>query len=352
MEAQLKESVQLLQSLIAVPSFSKEEEGSADILYEFLKSKGVDVQRDKNNVWARNLNFEATKPTLLLNSHHDTVKPNQGYTRDPFDAAIINNKLYGLGSNDAGAALVSLMAAFLHFYDVKNLSFNLVLAVTAEEEISGANGIADLWSKLPPIDMAIVGEPTSNNVAIAEKGLMVLDCFSKGKAGHAARNEGVNAIYEALGDIHWFRTHRFERISETLGEVKMSVTQIQAGTQHNVVPDACSFVVDVRVTDAYTLEEVLEEIKASVRSEVKPRSLRLKPSSISENHPLVVAAKSCGLELFGSPTLSDQALIPAPSIKLGPGESARSHTADEFVYLHEIEQGIATYINLLSNLNF
>ncbi|HMP99687.1 MAG TPA: M20 family metallo-hydrolase [Cyclobacteriaceae bacterium] len=343
-------SIQLLQSLIAIPSFSKEEGVTADILYAYLKNHGVDAQRDKHNVWAKNLYFDASKPSILLNSHHDTVKPNQGYTRNPFEASIEGDKLYGLGSNDAGAALVSLIASFLHFYGQENLPFNLILAATAEEEISGANGIADAWQHFPKIDMAIVGEPTSLKVAIAEKGLLVLDCVSKGKAAHAARDEGRNAIYEAMGDIHWFRTHQFEKLSETLGEVKMTVTQIQAGTQHNVVPDTCAFVVDARVTDAYTLEEVLDEIKSAVRCEVKPRSMRLRPSGIEVNHPLVMAAKAIGLELFGSATLSDQALIPLPSIKLGPGDSARSHTEDEFVYLHEIEKGIETYIALLKNI--
>lgn len=344
--------IQLLQSLIAIPSFSKEEEHTATGIFQFLKEQGIFAKRDNNNVFAKNLHYNHSKPTILLNSHHDTVKPNTGYTRDPFAVDIVDGKLFGLGSNDAGASLVSLMACFIHFNKKENLPFNLVFAATAEEEISGADGIADLWNKLPKIDMAIVGEPTSLKVAIAEKGLLVLDCVSKGKAGHAARDEGRNAIYEAMRDIHWFRTHKFAKLSETLGEVKMSVTQIQAGTQHNVVPDACTFVVDIRVTDAYALEEILEEVKSSVSAEVKARSMRLKSSGIALEHPLVTAAKKLGFDLYGSPTLSDQALIPVPSIKLGPGDSARSHTADEFVYLHEIEKGIETYISLLANLEF
>ena len=350
MEDLHRDAITLLKQLIATPSFSKEEGGTAGLIEDFLRAKGVTTQRHLNNVWAMNQSFDASKPTLLLNSHHDTVKPNPGYTRDPFLATEENGKLYGLGSNDAGAPLVALLATFLHFYPNKNLKYNLVMAATAEEEISGPNGIESIWAHLPPIDCAIVGEPTLTDVAVAEKGLLVLDCISYGKAGHAAREEGVNAIYQALNDIDWFRSFQFPRISKTLGKVKMSVTVIQAGQAHNQVPPACNFTVDVRVTDAYTLEEILEEVKKHVACSVAPRSLRLRPSGIAETHPLAIAAKSIGCTLYGSPTTSDQALIPVPSIKMGPGDSARSHSADEFIYLQEIERGIDKYTKLLSHV--
>lgn len=343
------EAVQLLTRLISTPSFSREEDKTASLIEDFFKTKNIPTQRYGNNVWVQSLNFDASKPTLLLNSHHDTVKPNPAYTRDPFTPTVEDGKLYGLGSNDAGGPLVSLIAAFLHFYS-KPTKYNLVFAATAEEEISGSNGIESIWTKLPKIDCAIVGEPTLTDIAIAEKGLLVIDCVAKGKAGHAAREEGINAIYEAIKDIEWFRTYNFPKVSQTLGKVKMSVTVIQAGQAHNQVPPECKFTVDVRVTDAYTLEEVLEIVKANVKSTVAPRSLRLRPSGIDDNHPLVVSAKKLGRKLYGSPTTSDQALIPAPSIKVGPGDSARSHSADEFIYLHEIEAGIDTYIRLIEGL--
>ncbi len=316
----------------------------------FLRAKGVATQRHLNNVWAVNQFFDSNKPTLLLNSHHDTVKPNPAYTRNPFEPAEEDGKLYGLGSNDAGGPLVSLIATFLHFYSNPNLKYNLVLAATAEEEISGSNGIEAIWNQLPAIDCAIVGEPTLTDVAIAEKGLLVLDCVSMGKAGHAAREEGVNAIYEALKDIEWFRTFQFPRVSESLGKVKMSVTVIQAGQAHNQVPPECRFTVDIRATDAYTLEDILAEVRKHVTCSVTPRSMRLRPSGIPANHPLVVAAKSTGRKLYGSPTTSDQALIPAPSIKMGPGDSARSHSANEFIYLEEIQKGINAYTDLLNKV--
>lgn len=345
----MNEAVQLLTQLIATPSFSREEGKTADLLESFFKNKSIPTQRHLNNVWVQSSNFDQSKPTLLLNSHHDTVKPNTGYTRDPFAPTIEDGKLYGLGSNDAGGPLVSLIAAFVHFYS-KPLKYNLVLAASAEEEVSGVNGIESIWTKLPKIDCAIVGEPTRTDIAVAEKGLMVLDCIAKGKAGHAAREEGVNAIYEALKDIEWLRNYAFPKVSDTLGNVKMSVTVIQAGQAHNQVPPECKFTVDVRVTDAYTLEEILEVVRKNVRCEVTPRSLRLRPSGIANNHPLVVSSKKLGKKLYGSPTTSDQALIPAPSIKVGPGDSARSHSADEFIYLNEIEAGIDTYIKLIEGL--
>lgn len=345
------DSVDLLKKLIAIPSFSKEEEGTAAVLFEFLAEKGPEPQKLEKNVWAKNKHFDALKPTLLLNSHHDTVKPNSGYTRDPFKAQIENGKLYGLGSNDAGGPLVSLIGTFLHFFDRNDLNFNVVMAATAEEEISGANGIEKLWPELPHIDFAVVGEPTLTDVAIAEKGLLVVDCVSHGKAGHAAREEGENAIYLAMKDIEWFKTFQFPKVSPVLGQVKMSVTIIQAGQAHNQVPPTCTFTVDIRVTDAYTLEEVLGIVRQNVTSTVTPRSLRLKPSGIADHHPLAQAARGTGRKLYGSPTTSDQALIPVPSIKMGPGDSARSHSANEYIHVSEIETGIDTYIKLLEALN-
>lgn len=343
-------AINLLEQLIATPSFSREEDKTALVLEGFFRQHGIPPERKGNNVWARNRHFNPGKPTVLLNSHHDTVRPNSAYTRDPFKAEMIDGKLYGLGSNDAGGPLVCLILAFLHFYDQENLPFNLVIAATAEEEISGADGIESIWTLLPEIDFAIVGEPTLCQMAIAEKGLLVLDCVARGKAGHAARNEGVNAIYEAMRDIEWLKEYRFPKVSPTLGEVKMTVTVIQAGKQHNVVPADCSYTVDVRVTDQYTLEEVLEIVRQHVRAEVTPRSVRMRPSGISMDHPLVQAAQKLDIRLYGSPTTSDQALIPVPSVKIGPGDSARSHTADEFIHVAEIVNGINTYIALLNEL--
>lgn len=343
------DAIQLLQQLIATPSFSKEEDKTADILETFLKEKGVDVKRHLNNVWAKNKLFDEAKPTILLNSHHDTVKPNKGYTKDPFTPSVEDGKLYGLGSNDAGGPLVSLLTTFLHFYD-KPLTHNLIFAATAEEEISGKNGIEALLPLLGNIDFAIVGEPTQMQLAIAEKGLMVLDCVTHGKSGHAAREEGVNAIYEAIPDIEWFRTYKFPKVSPLLGPVKMSVTIIHSGSQHNIVPDICEFVVDVRVNECYTNDEVLEIITKSVKCNVNARSTRLQPSFIAEEHPIVQAGKELGLTVYGSPTLSDSALMRFPSLKVGPGDSARSHIADEYIFVKEIEEGIDTYINMLKKI--
>ena len=344
------QSVDLLRRMIATPSPSREEAQTADILKETLLSYEISCQRLHNNIWARNLYFDSSKPTLLLNSHHDTVKPNSGYTRDPFSATIEGDKLYGLGSNDAGASVVSLIAAFRHFYTRKDLPYNLILAITAEEEVSGLNGLSALLPELDELSAAIVGEPTGMNVAVAERGLMVLDCIAHGRAGHAARNEGDNAIYRAIKDIEWFRNFRFERHSELLEDIKMSVTVISAGSQHNVVPAECRFTVDVRSSDVYTNSEIVDIIRQHVSSEVIPRSTRLNSSAISLTHPLVVAATSLGCESFVSPTTSDQALLSIPSIKIGVGESSRSHSADEFVLLSEIREGIITYIKLLENI--
>ena len=341
-------AVALLRQMIQTPSFSKEEAGTAGLLAEFLQERGVEVHRKKNNVWAFNRHYNPAKPTILLNSHHDTVKPNGAYTRDPFAATVEGDRLYGLGSNDAGASGVSLLAAFLHFYDRKDLKYNLCVAITAEEENSGHDGLECVIPELGPLEFAIVGEPTLMQLAIAERGLMVIDCTAHGKAGHAAREEGDNAIYKAMQDIEWFRSYRFPKVSDLFGAVKMSVTIISAGTQHNVVPAECRFTVDIRVTDRYTNEEVLEIIKEHVSCEVKARSTRLRPSSIRPDHPIVQAGLALGRTTYGSPTTSDQALLDIPSLKLGVGDSARSHSADEFVHLSEIREGIELYIKMLS----
>lgn len=349
----------VLKQLITTTSFSKDERAAADIIERVLSDAGAVVERYGNNVVSRmNAGLAEAVPrpyTVLLNSHLDTVRPGATWMRDPFTPIVDNGKLYGLGSNDAGGALVMMLAAYLHFFEKADLPVRFVFAATAEEEISGANGMAlltrDVFTSLP-IDVAIVGEPTSMQMAVAEKGLMVLDCVAHGCTGHAARNEGINAIYAAFTDIDWFRTHRYERSSPVLGNVKMTVTQIDAGMQHNVVPDRCHFVVDVRVTDAYTNCEVLEEIRRHVACEVTPRSLRLAPSSIALDHPLVLAGIDMGLSTYGSPTMSDQALLPngVPSMKIGPGDSARSHTPDEWLGVTELEDGIATFIILLETM--
>ncbi|MBS0027917.1 M20 family metallo-hydrolase [Chitinophaga sp. 22321] len=341
-------AVALLKQMIATPSLSREEDGTAQLISDFLTAMDIPHERHLNNIWALNKHYDPSKRNILLNSHHDTVKPNPQYTRDPFSPDVEDGKLYGLGSNDAGGCLVSLIATFLHFYHRSDLSYNIILTATAEEEISGANGIESILSQLPAIEFAIVGEPTLTQLAIAEKGLMVLDCNSVGKAGHAAREEGENALYKALPDLNWFKDYRFPKVSETLGPVKMSVTVINTSNKaHNVVPADCSFVVDVRATDQYTLEELLDIIRANVSCEVKPRSTRMRPSFIPMDHPFVQAGLSIGKTCYGSPTTSDQALIPATSVKMGPGDSARSHTADEYIHLHEIKEGIDSYIRLL-----
>lgn len=343
-----QDSLSLLRQLISIQSYSREEAGTAEAIAQFLQARGVETHRQENNVWAFSQHYNPTLPTVLLNSHHDTVKPHPSWTFDPFTPMVQDGKLHGLGSNDAGGCLVSLIATFLHFYDRQDLKYNVVLAATAEEEISGRNGIELIYPQLGAVEFAIVGEPTQMHLAVAEKGLMVLDCVAHGQGGHAAREEGINAIYEALPDMEWFRTFRFPKESSFLGPVKMSVTVIQAGSQHNVVPDHCKFTVDVRLTDAYPPEEVLRIIRAHVKSEVTPRSTRLRPSSIDREHPIVQSGIRLGRNLYGSPTTSDQALLNIPSVKIGPGDSARSHTADEFIYLSELEEGIALYIQLLT----
>ena len=342
------EAIDLAKQLIAIPSFSKEEDGTADLIAAWLTAKGIPARRLQNNVWARNMHFDPAKPTILLNSHHDTVKPNKGYTLDPFSPLEQDGKLFGLGSNDAGGALVSLIATFVNYYGQQGLSHNLILAATAEEEISGHHGIELLLPELGNIDWGIVGEPTLMQLAVAEKGLLVLDCLAQGKAGHAAREEGENAIYKAVRDIEWFHTFRFPKISDLLGPVKMTVTVIQTDNKaHNVVPSQCHFVVDVRVNELYTFEEILDIIWSHTTCDVNPRSLRMRSSGISLEHPVVRSGIRAGRKCYGSPTTSDKALMPFPALKTGPGDSARSHTADEFIYLEEVREGIAGYIGLL-----
>lgn len=344
------DAIELLKDLIATESFSKQEDQTAEILEEFFRSNNIPYRRKKNNLWAKNKFFDPNKPTVLLNSHHDTVKPNPSWTLNPFNPSVKDGKLFGLGSNDAGGCLVSLIATFRYFYDRPDLKYNVVVAPTAEEEISGREGLELIVSELPPIEFAIVGEPTQMHLAVAEKGLLVLDCIAHGKSGHAARNEGENAIYKAIQDINWFQTHQFPKVSENLGPIKMSVTVINAGSQHNVVPDTCKYTVDIRVTEQYTLEEIIETVRKNVSSEVIPRSIRLKPSSIPMEHPIVQAGIGMGRTTYGSPTTSDQALLDCPSLKMGPGDSARSHTADEFIYIEEIEEGVELYIKMLEKV--
>ncbi len=345
------EAVELLRALVKVPSPSREEAETAGLLERWLAGRGIEgVRRSGNNVWVRNRHYDRRKPTVLLCSHHDTVRPTSAWTRDPYDGALEGGKVWGLGSNDAGASVVAMAAAFEHFYEAEGLGRNLVLALVAEEEISGAGGVRSILGELGELEFAVVGEPTGMRMAVAEKGLMVLDCVAKGRAGHAARDEGDNAIYRAISDIEWIRGHKFERVSELFGEVKASVTMIEAGTAHNVVPAECRFVVDVRVTEKYTNEEVLEEIRAGVGSEVVPRSMHLRPSSISVEHPVVVAGRELGMETFGSPTTSDQVALDIPSVKVGPGKSERSHGADEYVEVAEVVQGVEMYIKLLEKI--
>ena len=344
-----QDAIDLLKKLIVIPSFSKEEDKTADCLENFLQQKGITPNRYLNNVWAANKYFDKSKKTLLLNSHHDTVKPNKGYTLNPFEALEQDGKLYGLGSNDAGGALVSLLSTFIYFYE-KDIPFNLIFAGTAEEEISGKNGVEILLTQLPKIDCAIVGEPTLLKMAVAEKGLLVLDCIAHGKAGHAARDEGVNALYIAMKDINWLSTYDFPKVSPLLGPVHIAVTSINTENKtHNVVPSECNFLVDVRVNELYSFEKVISIIKENIKSEIQPRSIRLKSSFIKEDHPLVQAGIKMGITSYGSPTCSDMALMDFPTLKMGPGDSARSHIADEFIFINEIEEGIKTYIQLLEN---
>lgn len=338
-----------MQTLIELPSVSRDEQRAADALETFMSDCGLNPHREANNVWAVCADYDASRPTLLLNAHIDTVAPAAGWQREPFKATLEGDRLYGLGANDCGGGLVALLCVYSRIVESERL-YNIVYAASAEEEVSGRNGFSRMLPLLPPVDVAIVGEPTGMQPAIAERGLMVLDVTAHGRAGHAAREEGVNAIYKALKDIEWFRTYRFPKVSPLLGPVKMSVTVIHAGQAHNVVPDTCNMTVDVRVNECYKNQEVLDVIKQNVESDVEARSTRLSSSAIPENHPLVRRAKALGLKPYGSPTLSDQALMPWPSMKLGPGDSARSHTADEFITLTEIRDAVGLYLKLLDGL--
>lgn len=342
-------AIELLQRLIATPSISREEGAAADVVEAELSSLGFTTHRLHNNVWAEAYKHNPSLPTILLDAHIDTVRPNTSWSRNPYEPVVENGCLYGLGSNDTGGSLVAMIAAFCRLAK-RDQPYNLILLASAEEEVTGVNGVRAVLSELGAVDFAIVGEPTSLQPAVAEKGLMVLDCVARGKSGHAAREEGVNAIYEALNDIEWFRTHQMERVSPLLGAVKMSVTGIGAGTQHNVVPDECRFMVDVRVNECYGNEELLAEIRRAVKCEVTPRSTHLNSSSISVEHPAVKRLIDMGKVLFGSPTMSNQAVMPFATLKLGPGDSARSHTADEYIVLDEIREAIDIYEKVLDNL--
>jgi acetylornithine deacetylase len=346
----MNDYVALLRELIRTPSLSREESATAEILSRFISERGHVVERLGNNIVVRHHAGGANAPWLLLNSHHDTVRAGQGWTRDPLGAEIVDGVLYGLGSNDAGGPLMAMLATYMHLTQYEQLPYNVMFAATAEEEVSGQDGMAMLAREgvLNSVTLAMVGEPTRMQMAVAERGLIVLDVVAEGRTGHAARNEGINAIYMAMQDIEWFRTYAFDRVSSVLGPVSMTVTQIEAGSQHNVVPDRCSLVVDVRVTDADTNVEVVDIIRQHVRSTVTPRSMRLRPSSTPLDHPLVQVAASMGMECYGSPTMSDQSLLPdhIHSVKIGPGNSARSHTPDEYITLQELESGIGTMIAL------
>lgn len=349
MHPKTAEAVELLQKLIATPSTSRDEARTGDLLFAFLAEHGAAPERLYNNIWARAEGFDPRRPTLLLNSHHDTVRPAASYTRDPYAPTIEEGRLYGLGSNDAGASVVTLAETFLTFRR-RQLPFNLVVALSAEEECMGEHGMRALVPALGHIDMALVGEPTGMQAATGERGLVVLDCTAHGRSGHAARGEGINALYIALDDIARLREFRFERESRLLGPIGIAVTQIEAGTQHNVVPDTCRFVVDVRTTDAYTNEETVEILRAAIRSEAVPRSTRIRAAAVGDDHPLVSAARAVGRQTFVSPTTSDRTLMPFPSLKMGPGESSRSHSADEFVLVDEIDRALGIYENYIEQL--
>ena len=345
-EQYVSDAVQLLKKLIATPSVSRNEKDAADIMEQTIRSYGFEPQREANNLWIIDPHYDESRPTLLLNAHIDTVKPVASWSRDPFSPDVEDGVLYGLGSNDCGGGLCSLLQIFRMLTE-KPQSYNLIYLASAEEEVSGKDGITRALPLLPHIDLAIVGEPTDMNPAVAEKGLMVLDVIAHGKSGHAARNEGVNAIYEALDDMRWIRDYKFEKVSEFLGPTKMTLTVVNAGTQHNVVPDKCTMLVDIRTNEFYDNEEVYEFIRQHLKSEVKAHSFRLKSSRIDPEHPLIRKCVAMGMKPFGSPTLSDQALMHFPSFKLGPGESSRSHSANEFIRINEIRDAIAKYETLL-----
>ena len=342
-----EKAIALLQELISIQSFSSEEDKTADAIEAWFNHFDILFKREKNNVYAFNKYYDESKPLLLLNSHHDTVKPNSAYTKDPFLPHIEDGKLFGLGSNDAGGCLVSVIATFTHFYAQENLSHNIVIVASAEEESSGPNGLNSMLLILPKIDVAIVGEPTLMNLAIAEKGLVVFEGKVSGTPSHAAHPNDNNAIYNTIEVLQWFKDYKFPKVSEVLGEVKLTVTQISAGNQHNVVPGHVDLVIDVRVNDCYSNKEIADILTAEAPCEVKPRSLRLNSSSINKDHPLVESGLALGKSSYGSPTLSDQAALYCQSLKLGPGDSTRSHSADEFIYVAEIEEGIDLYIKIL-----
>lgn len=345
-EQYVSDAVELLKKLIATPSVSRNEKDAADIMEQTIRSYGFEPQREANNLWIIDPHYDESRPTLLLNAHIDTVKPVASWSRDPFSPDVEDGVLYGLGSNDCGGGLCSLLQIFRMLTE-KPQSYNLIYLASAEEEVSGKDGITRALPLLPHIDLAIVGEPTGMNPAVAEKGLMVLDVIAHGKSGHAARNEGVNAIYEALDDMRWIRDYKFEKVSEFLGPTKMTLTVVNAGTQHNVIPDKCTMLVDIRTNEFYDNEEVYEFIRQHLKSEVKAHSFRLKSSRIDPEHPLIRKCVTMGMKPFGSPTLSDQALMHFPSFKLGPGESSRSHSANEFIRISEIRDAIAKYETLL-----
>jgi acetylornithine deacetylase len=345
------DAIALLKNLIETPSFSSEEDKTAAHIEDWFKRNEIDYKRTLNNVWAVNKHFDASKPNMLLNSHHDTVKPNTAYTKDPFKAIVEDGKLYGLGSNDAGGCLVSLIATFTYFYNHKDLKYNLILVASAEEESSGPNGLNSMLKIIPKIDVAIVGEPTLMNLAVAEKGLVVFDAKVKGTASHAAHPNDDNPIYKMIEVLQWFKDLKFEKGSEALGDVKLTVTQINAGKQHNAVPADVDLVIDVRVNDKYTNKEIADFLQENAPcSSITPRSLNLNSSSIPVDHDLIKAGIAMGRSTYGSPTLSDQAWLSCKSLKLGPGDSPRSHSADEFIHLHEIEEGIQIYIELLNRV--
>ena len=350
MKVVTQEAIALLKDLISIQSFSSEEDQTAARIEQWFSDHDIPSERLQNNVYAFNANFDESKPTLLLNSHHDTVRPNSAYTKDPFHPHVEDGKLYGLGSNDAGGALVSLIALFTHYYEHPNPSYNLILAATAEEESSGPNGLNSLLPQLPPIDVAIVGEPTLMQLAVAEKGLVVFDGKVEGTASHAAHPNADNPILKLPKVIEWLQAFSFEKSSEVLGPVKLTVTQVNAGKQHNVVPAAVDLVIDVRVNDCYSNQEIVDLLQKDAPLTLTPRSTDLNSSAIPIDHPLVEAGLELGRETYGSPTLSDQAKLSCPSLKLGPGDSTRSHTADEYIYVQEIEEGIELYIALLNKI--
>ncbi len=340
------DAIELLKRLIATPSISRNEKEAADIMEKTISSYGFATHREANNVWTIDPHYDANKPTLLLNAHIDTVKPVDSWKRNPYEPCMEGTTLYGLGCNDCGGGLCSLLQVF-RILTQKEQAYNLIYLASAEEEVSGKDGISRALPLLPHIDLAIVGEPTGMQPAVAEKGLMVLDVIAHGKSGHAARNEGVNAIYEALDDMRWIRDYKFKKVSEFLGPTKMTLTVVNAGTQHNVIPDTCTMLVDIRTNEFYDNEDVFHFIKEHLKSEVKAHSFRLKSSRIDPEHPLIKKCVSMGMKPFGSPTLSDQALMSFPSFKLGPGESSRSHSADEFIRIEEIQDAIHKYTEIL-----